>query len=155
MIPLEKVKDAFSIMEFKELSQYSLQGRNVLMAIGARHLCEAVSSAQKAGANVFARVLPTPESLRQALMCSLSESDLAVIRPLQGTCKGDYERALCKRWSISDVVCRQSGGLTQQLWQNLCQDMKISLWLIARPSLDSGVAVSYSLNSLLERITII
>ena len=115
---------------------------------------EVVSLSRGLKVEAFARILPSAESLRTALASGLQENRLAVLKPLEDEPIGVLESALCRHWGIQIVVCRQSGGLTQQLWQNLCEDMKISLWLIARPSLDSGVEVSYSLNSLLERITI-
>ena len=58
--------------------------KNVLLAIGARHLREAVDAAHIGGARAFARILPSPESLRMALTSNLQESDLAILRPLQG-----------------------------------------------------------------------
>ncbi len=151
--PIEEVGDANLIKNFKELSKYCFHERNFLMAIGARHLRQAVFYAHQSGAKVFARVLPSPKSLRQALMCSLSDSQLAVIRPFVGSVKGEFERALCQRWSISDVLCRQSGGLTEQLWRYLCKEEKINLWLIRRPTLDRKVEVVHTFDCLLERIS--
>ncbi len=151
--PMEEVSGAYLIKDLQELSKYFLEGRNVLIALGARHLCEAVCSAQDAGAKVFARILPNPESLKQALMCPIPESGLAVLRPLQGEKKGDFERALCRRWSISDVICRESGGLTQQLWQEICHEENINLWLITRPPLGRGVEVFHTFSSVLRRIS--
>ena len=150
--PMEAAPGVCLIKDIKDLSTHSLNGRNLLMAIGARHLGEAVSTAHEAGAKVYARVLPTPKSLKQSLLCSLPECALAVIRPLQGSQKGSIERALCRRWSISDVICRQSGGVTEKLWQDICNEEKIKLWLITRPALPKGVEVVHTFNTLLERV---
>ena len=151
--PIEDFRNAYLIGDIKELSTYSLHGRNFLMAIGARQLRKAVDFVHEAGANVFARVLPTPESLRQSLKCSFPESHLAVIRPFEGTEKISYEIGLCRRWSITDVLCRQSGGLTEQLWKNLCEEEKINLWLITRPKFDREVEAMHDFDSILERIS--
>jgi len=141
------------IEDSKELSNYSFKGRNVLMALGARYLRETVFAVYESGAKVFARVLPTPESLRKSLICQVPQSHLAVFRPLQGSHIGDFERALCRRWSINDVICRQSGGLTQKLWSSICQHENINLWLINRPKLAAGVEVFHTFNTLLNRIS--
>ncbi len=152
--PLEKPPGTYLIEDWKELSTHSFQGRNVLMALGARHLREAVFVVHQAGAKVFARVLPNPESLKQALKSQVAECDIAVLRPLQGNSIGEFEKALCRRWSISDVVSRQSGGATQQLWQEICKDENIDLWLIARPELVGGVEIFHTINSLMDHISI-
>jgi len=152
--PLGKTPRQFLLEDSRELSNYSLEGRNLLIALGSRHLRAAVEAAHCSGAKVFARVLPTPDSFKKALMFLLPESGLAVMHPFQGSFSGDLERALCRRWSISDVICRQSGGLTQKLWQEICQDENIHLWLIARPNLSRGVEVFYTFNSLLQRLSV-
>ncbi|WP_320667294.1 precorrin-6A/cobalt-precorrin-6A reductase [Prochlorococcus sp. MIT 1307] len=152
--PLEAPSRTFLIKDLSGLSNCSLQGKNILMALGARHLHEAVHAARQCGARVFARVLPTPESLKQSLNCLLPEDDLAVFRPLQGNQIGDLERALCRRWSISDVICRQSGGATQELWQDICHQEGINLWLISRPKLVSKVEVFHTFNAVMGRISI-
>ena len=48
--------------------------------------------------------------------------------------EGAIERALCRRWGISAVLCRQSGGLTQQIWQNLSQELGLQLIQIRPPA---------------------
>jgi len=152
--PLNKAPRTYLIEDSKELANHSLQGRNILMALGARFLRETVDAAHQSGAKVFARVLPTPESLKQSLRCLLLDSHLAVIRPLKGRHVGDLERALCRRWSITDVVCRQSGGLTENLWQEICKDQNIKLWLVSRPKLAVGVEVFNSLDALLDHVSL-
>ncbi len=150
--PLKNIPGTFLIQNSKELSQCPFEGRNLLIAIGARYLKEAVVEARRAGARVFTRVLPTPASLRKALSCSLHESDLALLHPSQGKEMGLVERALCRRWSITDVICRQSGGLSEKLWQDVCKNENINLWLFRRPSLNDGVEVVQTIEALFSHI---
>jgi len=116
-----------------DLASKPLQGKRLLLAIGARHLKEAVAASRQGGAEVFARVLPSPESLIKALASDIGEENLAVLRPLKGSTPGSLELALCRRWSIDSIVCRQSGGVTQKLWQDISRDWGLELFLISRP----------------------
>ncbi len=152
--PLESPPSDFSLIKtLRELPEQGIKGQKVLFAIGARHLNEAVEIAQNAGAIPFARVLPSHESLRYALACELPPNHLAVLRPLLGQPLGEFEVALCRRWGIELVVCRQSGGLTQILWQDICNSHEIDLCLISRPLSCKGVETVNSLEALLFRLS--
>lgn len=151
--PIEAIDGASMVSSWEDLASQSLQGKRLLFAIGARYLSQAVDSARQAGAEVFARVLPSPESLRQAFASEISDDHLAVLRPLQGQPKGDLEAALCRRWSIDALVCRQSGGITEQLWKTICCDQGITLWLISRPIPCTGVETLNSLQDLFDRVS--
>ena len=137
-----------------ELSIHRLEGRRLLLALGKRQLHQAVTSSYASGANVFARVLPTPEGLREASRSGLPDDHLAVLRPLQGANPGEYELALCRRWSITDVVCRQSGGQTQDLWQRICQKNQIRLFLITRPPLLKNLEKVNCVDELIDRVSL-
>jgi len=152
--PMEPCAEASLIATSADLARQKLQGSRLLMALGARHLGQAVAAAREAGAQVFARVLPSPESLRYALASGLPEHHFAVVRPLQGQYHGELESALCRHWSITAVVCRQSGGVTEQLWQSICRQQGLGLWLIARPKPCIEVEAVNSVGSLLNRISI-
>lgn len=118
------------INQLEELQGLPLSGERLLLAIGSRHLATALrfSSASQH----FARVLDNPESLRLALAAGLPAEQLACVRP--GLLpEGAIERALCRRWRISAVLCRQSGGLTQQIWQSLSQELGLRLIQIKPP----------------------
>ena len=151
--PMEGCGEASLIASSADLARQTLQGSRLLMALGARHLGQAVRAARQAGAQVFARVLPSPESLRHALASGLPEHHLAVVRPLQGQSHGELESALCRRWSITAVVCRQSGGVTQQLWHKICRQQGLGLWLISRPQPCVAVEAIGSVESLLNRLS--
>ena len=43
------------------------------------------------------------------------------------------EAGLCRRWGITAVLARQSGGPPEQQWHQICQAMDLKLLLLARP----------------------
>lgn len=55
----------FLIEKFSDLRNYDLKNKSILLAIGVRHLQEAFIFARNSGANVYARVLANPESIRK------------------------------------------------------------------------------------------
>ncbi len=152
--PIENPYGAILLNSVVQLSSKRLNGRNFLLAIGSRHLREAVDVISYAGANVFARVIPTQESIREALFSGIDQEHLAISRPFHGQVSGDLEAALCRRWAITDVICRQSGGITQKLWQDICQKDNLYLWMIARSSSSSSSSFETfnSLDRLLNRV---
>jgi len=132
------------------LGRCSLDDQRVFLAIGGRHLPRAHAAAHAAGAEVFARCLPSADGLRQALAAGLPQNHLAVLRPLQGDVPGDIERALCRRWCIDSVVCRQSGGVTERLWRDLSGELDLTLLLLRRPAPPAGVVIVNSEEALLR-----
>ena len=149
--PIEENPEAILIKKLKDLSSLNLKNQRVLMAIGSRSLKNAVSYAHEAGATVFARVLPNEQSLRMAFDASVPQRNLAVFRPFCGQFPGDYEEALCHHWSITGIVCRQSGGQVEKLWKAICFKRKMNMWLISRPYCH-GVEKVNNLNDLLSRV---
>lgn len=131
-----------------DLARCPLSGHRLLLAVGARQLHAAVAAAHLAGAVVHARVLPTPEAIRKAGAAGLSGDQLAVLRPGAGERPGALEAALCHRWKISDVLCRQSGGAADGLWSRLCADGSMRLWKLKRPHARLDVDVVHSVNAL-------
>ena len=152
--PLRDCSKESLITSSTELSNKFLEGKNVLFAIGSRHLHEAVVSARKAGANTFARVLPTPESLRQALASGIPGIQIAVMHPFKGEPKGQIEQELCRSWLIDCVVCRESGGITQELWQEISNKNGIDIFMISRPELFKDLEVVHTLKALIDRVGI-
>ncbi len=137
--PLIQPSWANYISDLGELSKESLVGKRFLFAIGSRSLFKGVLAVKQAGANAFARILPSPQSIKDALSSKISSENISILRPLTGLNIGEYEAALCRKWSITSVVCRQSGGLTQKIWQSVCKENKIDLWLISRPAKIRGL----------------
>ncbi len=152
--PLEETHQAKLIKELKELQNLDLRGQKLLLAIGSRFLPEAFSYAQAAGAEAFARVLPTVEGLLQSLVVDIPQENLAVLKPLQGKPIGSIEAALCRKWNISAVICRESGGLNQKIWSSISKSEKVDLWLISRPPSPLGIEKAYTINELIEKMAL-
>ena len=131
--PMVKIFNAFLIKEFTELADYDLKDRSILLALGVKQLQEALIVARDLGANVYSRVLANPESIKKILSSSILKANFAVLNP-SAPYDGSIEKALIRKWNIDGVVCRQSGGCTEKLWQRICVSMGIDLWLIERPS---------------------
>ncbi len=152
--PFEKSSGGSFLKSPNDLSTINLKGKRILIALGSRLLNDAVNSAREAGAIVFARVLPTPEGFQAALQCGLREGHLALLRPFNQSSCGEIELALCKRWEIDGVVCRQSGGKTEKLWRELSKALKLNLWLLSRPTISSDLEIVNTFEEIVERIAI-
>ena len=150
--PSESGGDAQLLADADGLRDHPMRGRRLLLALGARHLASAVAAGEAAGAKVFARVLPSADSLCRALAVGLPANRLAVVKPLQGPCPGGLEQALCRRWDITDVLCRQSGGDTERLWRAIASDQGLRLWLLQRPKEPACVETVLGEQALLQRL---
>jgi precorrin-6A/cobalt-precorrin-6A reductase len=112
----------------EDLAGLPLAGQHLLLAIGARQLRAAV--ARSHGARHHARLLPSANALQQAMAAGLEPERVACLRPGSGW---EVERALMRRWRITTVLARQSGGATEQLWRDVCGREGASLLLLRRP----------------------
>ncbi len=128
-----------------ELIQVPLQDKRLLLAIGARQLAAARQASE--GSSHFARVLDQPASLQAALAAGLAEDRIACLRP-DSSGKGDLEAALCRRWRISHVLCRQGGGRSEALWRRVCRELNLPLLLLRRPHEPSGLSPEKLLENL-------
>ena len=131
--PIDNTLNAFLIKKFTDLENYDLTNKSILFALGVKDLQKALIVSRDLEANLYARILATPESLKKALSSSILKTNIAVLNPL-GTYDGAIEKALIRKWAINGVVCRQSGGQTEKFWQRICKHMGIDLWLLERPS---------------------
>ncbi len=129
---IENISNAFLIKKFSDLGNYDLNNKSILLALGVRHLQEALTFTRNSGASVYARILANPESIRKILSSSIQKTNFAVLNPSVSS-NGKIEKALIKKWNINGVICRQSGGRNETLWHQICLDMKINLWLLERP----------------------
>ena len=129
---LEQISNAFLIENLSDLSNYDLNDKAILFALGVSKLEEAINVAKNLGAKVYARTLDNPDSIKKALSSSIQEENLAVLNPKFSN-DGEIEKALVRKWKIDGIVCRQSGGVTEKLWNQVCSNMDINLWLISRP----------------------
>ncbi|WP_038557351.1 precorrin-6A/cobalt-precorrin-6A reductase [Synechococcus sp. KORDI-52] len=149
---LEPLGAAFLLADADALAAQPLHGQRLLLAIGGRHLPAWTAAVRRAGAIPYARALPSPDGLRAALRAGLPPDHLAVVRPLQGEAPGAIERSLCRRWDIEVVLCRQSGGVTEQLWHQLTTELGLSLLLLRRPSPPDGMDCVEDFISLIDRL---
>lgn len=144
--PLLPSGGATLLGDLHDLSTIPLAGRSLLLAIGARHLATAV--AHSPGSRHHARILPSASALAQAMAAGLVANRVACLHPSRG---GAIERALCRRWGIEAVLCRRSGGVTEQLWQTLSSECNLLLLLLERPPEPPGLEC-HGLESLLDRL---
>ena len=150
--PEEPLGQAVLLTDASCLQHEALDGVKLLLAIGGRRLAEFVALAEAQGAAAYARCLPSPEGLRAALATGLPPDHLAVLRPLQGNVPGSIERALCRTWGITAVLCRQSGGVSERLWHQITTELGLKLWLMRRPSPPAEVECVRDDASLIDRI---
>lgn len=133
-----------------------LRAERLLLALGARHLLAVVAALPPPPPQLFARVLPTPAALRQARAAGIPPEQLALLRPLQRLGPegrtGALELALCRRWQITDVLCRQSGGASERCWHRVAEALGLRLWLLRRPAPPAGVSVVRSVEALLAAL---
>jgi len=135
------------IRGLEDLASFDLRDERLLLAIGSRRLATALA-ASNAGAH-YARILDNPTSLQLALAAGMAPERLACLRPGLGDGSGRLERALCRRWGISAVLCRQSGGATEQLWRQLAGELGLRLVLLQRPQ---PAGTGLPLEALLEKL---
>ena len=85
-------------------------------------------------ANVFARVLPTYESITKAFGSCIKNSNIAILEPSKSN-GGILEKNLCDFWEIDYVLCRESGSYSQKNWENIIFGSSMKLFLVKRPNL--------------------
>jgi len=129
---IDNISNAFLIKKFSDLGNYDLENKSILLAVGVRNLQEALFSLRDSRANVYARVLANPESIRKILSSTIQKTNFAILNPSNSS-NGKIEKALIRKWNIDGVVCRQSGGRNEILWHQICLSMGINLWLLERP----------------------
>jgi precorrin-6A/cobalt-precorrin-6A reductase len=137
---------AIHLKQMNDLSHQTAASGRLLLAIGARQLGEAVRRCQ--GAHLHARVLPYPAALRLAQQAGIPANRLACFHP---TADGAVEQALCRQWQIDAILCRQSGGLTEALWQQVARTLGLRLLLLQRPSEPEGIE-RLAFQDLIERV---
>ena len=130
--PLLDSSQATVLRQLDELSKLPLEQDSLLLALGARQLAMALSHSRASEHAV--RLLPSASALGQALQLGLPAERIACLRPqTNSSVEGSVEAGLCRRWGITAVLARQSGGPPEQQWHQICQAMGIKLLLLARP----------------------
>jgi precorrin-6A/cobalt-precorrin-6A reductase len=83
---------------------------------------------------LFARILPSLESLKVALESGFTSDRLIAIRPPISI---DLEKALWQQWNISLVISKASGQAGgEEIKQKVAELLEIPLMIIARPKVD-------------------
>ena len=120
------------ISDLKGIKEYDLKNKNILLAIGSRALNDTAEYYIKKGANIFTRVIQTPESISRAFGSCIKNSNIAILEPSK---LGEFilEKKLCDYWKIDYIICRDSGGYSQFNWQQIISERNIQLFLVARP----------------------
>jgi precorrin-6A/cobalt-precorrin-6A reductase len=144
--PLLAAPGATPLAHLGQLGEHLTKGERLLLAIGARQLSAAVAHSPQACHH--SRVLPHPRAIREALRAGLPAHHLACIHP---TSDGAVERALCQRWGIDTILCRQSGSRTEALWLRIREALGLRLLLLQRPPEPAGV-VCLPLAELIARV---
>ena len=129
----------------EDLSGLELADQHLLLAIGARQLPQAIAATPQC--RHFARVLEQPGSLQAARAAGLPDHHIACLRP-DANAEGQLEEALCRRWQIDRVLCRQGGGRSELLWRQVCQRLNLPLLLLRRPVDEAGLPLA----ALLEKL---
>jgi precorrin-6A/cobalt-precorrin-6A reductase len=126
--PQRPAPGAIVLADLAGLSAHCRPGERLLLAIGSRRLAEAVAASPDAIHH--ARLLPSPDAMALALATGLAPHRLAPLRP---TADGAIERALCRHWGITAVLCRRSGSAHEEHWQRICAELGLRLLLLERP----------------------
>jgi precorrin-6A/cobalt-precorrin-6A reductase len=112
------------------IQSHSLVGERVLLTIGSQ-LLAAFAPLQKS-ATLFARILPTPTALNLALEAGFARQQLVAIFP---PVSRELERALWQHWQITTVVTKASGTESEQIKQELAQELGVTLITLQRPAI--------------------
>ena len=122
------------ISGLKDIKKIDLESKNILLAIGSRHLDDTANYYLNCGANVFTRILPTPESISKAFGTCIKKSNIAILEPSK-TKESILEKKLCDFWQIDYVLCRESGSYSQKSWERIISRSNMKLFLVRRPKL--------------------
>ena len=123
---------------FKELDSLDtlltgkyLEGQRVLLTIGCKALPRFKTWQNKAV--LYARILPTIESLEIALAAGFTSDRLITIRPPLSIA---LETALWRQWEISLVITKASGKAGgEDIKRQVAADLNIPLIIITRPQI--------------------
>jgi precorrin-6A/cobalt-precorrin-6A reductase len=144
--PLLPLGEATLLPDLLALGEQVAGGERLLLAIGGRQLASVVEHSPQAVHH--ARLLPAAPGLQQAMAAGLAPERVACLRPGGN---GELERALCRRWGISSVLCRRSGGVSEGLWHGISASLGLRLLLIDRPPEPQG-SERLALEALLRRL---
>ena len=131
------------IDDLKAINKADLKNKNILLAIGSRFLNNTANYYMNCGANVYARILPTHESITKAFGSCIKNSNIAILEPSKNE-ESILEKKLCDFWGIDYVLCRESGSYSQKNWENIISGSKMKLFLVKRPKFKSDYSYSFN-----------
>ncbi len=129
---INNANNFFYIDDLKDINNVEMENKNILLAIGSRFLNDTANYYMNCKANVFARVLPTYESITKAFGSCIKNSNIAILEPSKNN-KSILEKKLCDFWEIDYVLCRESGSYSQKNWESIVSGSKMKLFLVKRP----------------------
>ena len=131
------------IDDLKNINKNDLGNKNILLAIGSRFLDDTAKYYINCKANVFARVLPTYESITKAFGSCIKTSNIAILEPSKNN-ESILEKKLCDFWEIDYVLCRESGSYSQKNWERIVSGSKMKLFLVKRPKVKNDYSYSFN-----------
>jgi len=142
------------IPNFEDINHKYIKNKNILLAIGSRALSKVASFYSELGANIFARILATPDSISKGFSSCINHSRLAILNP-NNTGEINLEYFLCKYWKIDYILCRESGGYSQIVWDEICLKSNIKLYLLKRPEMQTKSLIFSQYNDLIKNIILL
>jgi len=139
------------ISNFEGITCEVIKNKNILLAIGSRALCEVARFYSDLGGNVYARIIATPHGVSKGFASCISHSRLAILNP-NNSAKNNLEYYLCKHWSIDYILCRESSGYSQILWDEICLKSNIKLYLLKRPTIQTNSLIFSQYDDLIRSI---
>ena len=139
---INNTKNFFYINDLKDINNFDIENKNILLAIGSRFLNDTANYYRNCKANVFTRVLPTYGSITKAFGSCIKNSNIAILEPSKNN-KSILEKKLCDFWEIDYVLCRESGSYSQKNWESIVSGSKMKLFLVKRPVVKNDYSYSF------------
>ncbi len=140
---INNTNNFFYIDNLKDINNFDLKNKNILLAIGSRFLNDTANHYMNCKANVFTRVLPTHESITKAFGSCIKNSNIAILKPSKNN-ESNLEKKLCDFWEIDYVLCRESGSYSQKNWESIVSGSKMKLFLVKRPKIKNNYSYSFN-----------
>ena len=139
------------VSDLKGINNFQLKNKNILLAIGSRSLENIAQHYLDLGANVYTRIISTPESISKALSSCIKNSNIAILNPTKNQ-NIILEMYLCSYWKIDYILCRDSGGYSQKIWEKVSLDNNIRLFLLERPKNNLNYLVFSNYDQLVKKV---
>tara|TARA_Y100001970_G_scaffold200773_1_gene244254 strand:+ start:25396 stop:26199 length:804 start_codon:yes stop_codon:yes gene_type:complete len=139
------------VSDLKGINDFELKNKNILLAIGSRFLESTAQHYSDLGANVFTRIISTPESISKAFSSCIKNSNIAILNPTKDQ-DNILEMYLCIFWKIDYILCRDSGGYSQKVWEKVSLNNNIRLFLLKRPKNNLNTLVFSNYDLLVQKV---